>query len=186
MRARHATTPDGVPLASWRQRVGASVVDGVISAPIVLVLGFPFYRRLLDVFERYLDDVSRAIRAGNPAPSDFALEAAMWPAIVRLSLLGIAFSLVWTFAWLRWKQATPGKLLLGLRVRRRAAPGPLSWGAIAMRWLGEYGFNAMSLFPVVGTLVSIYITLDSLWPLWDQKRQALHDKLAGTNVVRVR
>jgi uncharacterized RDD family membrane protein YckC len=25
--------------------------------------------------------------------------------------------------------------------------------------------------------------LDLLWPLWDDKRQALHDKIAGTNVV---
>jgi hypothetical protein len=23
-----------------------------------------------------------------------------------------------------------------------------------------------------------------LWPLWDRKRQAVHDKLARTNVVR--
>jgi uncharacterized RDD family membrane protein YckC len=26
--------------------------------------------------------------------------------------------------------------------------------------------------------------IDMLWPLWDDKKQALHDKVARTNVVR--
>ena len=30
---------------------------------------------------------------------------------------------------------------------------------------------------------SILNLLDVLWPLWDEKKQALHDKVAGTNVV---
>ena len=38
----------------------------------------------------------------------------------------------------------------------------------------------------VGYATSMYVLLDSLWPLWDGKRQALHDKAAKTNVVRVR
>jgi uncharacterized RDD family membrane protein YckC len=25
--------------------------------------------------------------------------------------------------------------------------------------------------------------LDSLWPLWDDEKQAIHDKVAATNVV---
>jgi len=25
--------------------------------------------------------------------------------------------------------------------------------------------------------------IDGVWPLWDSKRQALHDKIADTNVV---
>jgi uncharacterized RDD family membrane protein YckC len=32
-------------------------------------------------------------------------------------------------------------------------------------------------------LTGSYWLLDNLWPLWDRKRQALHDKAAGTNVV---
>ena len=32
-------------------------------------------------------------------------------------------------------------------------------------------------------LVSLITVLDLLWPLWDQKRQALHDKVAKTAVV---
>ena len=35
----------------------------------------------------------------------------------------------------------------------------------------------------VGYATGLVQLLDFLWPLWDDKRQALHDKVAGTNVV---
>jgi uncharacterized RDD family membrane protein YckC len=31
---------------------------------------------------------------------------------------------------------------------------------------------------------SFVALINDLWPLWDDKKQALHDKVAGTNVVR--
>jgi uncharacterized RDD family membrane protein YckC len=40
--------------------------------------------------------------------------------------------------------------------------------------------------PVAGVIFGLYPLLDKLWPLWDEKRQALHDKVARTNVVRTR
>jgi uncharacterized RDD family membrane protein YckC len=39
---------------------------------------------------------------------------------------------------------------------------------------------------LVGSVVTIYLFLDVLWPLWDSRRQALHDKVARTVVVKVR
>ena len=30
-----------------------------------------------------------------------------------------------------------------------------------------------------------FTLLDGLWPLWDPNRQALHDKIVGSAVVRV-
>jgi uncharacterized RDD family membrane protein YckC len=41
----------------------------------------------------------------------------------------------------------------------------------------------VSLVPVVGSLGSLFTLLDGLWPLWDDKKQAIHDKVAATNVV---
>ena len=38
----------------------------------------------------------------------------------------------------------------------------------------------------VGSIGGIYSLLNYLWPIWDDKNQALHDKLAKTNVVRIR
>ena len=43
--------------------------------------------------------------------------------------------------------------------------------------------SIVGLLPVVGLLGSLFTILDSLWPLWDERRQALHDKAGATNVV---
>ena len=37
--------------------------------------------------------------------------------------------------------------------------------------------------PVLSAALGLLLLLDYLWPLWDDKNQALHDKLARTNVV---
>ena len=37
-----------------------------------------------------------------------------------------------------------------------------------------------------GNIASFYPVLDGLWPLWDSKKQAVHDKIARTNVVLTR
>jgi uncharacterized RDD family membrane protein YckC len=31
----------------------------------------------------------------------------------------------------------------------------------------------------------VFTLFDGLWALWDRNRQALHDKIAGTHVVRL-
>ena len=57
---------------------------------------------------------------------------------------------------------------------------------VLLRWVGQFGPGLVSIIPYVGTLGSVYSLLDYLWPLWDDKKQAIHDKIAKTNVVRVR
>lgn len=44
--------------------------------------------------------------------------------------------------------------------------------------------SLLSAIPLVGTLFSFLSLINYLWPLWDDKKQALHDKVAATNVVR--
>ena len=75
---------------------------------------------------------------------------------------------------------------MGLRVRLRDRPElPLS--AVLLRWATQSGAPGMlGLVPFVGLLASVFSLLDVLWPLWDDKNQAIHDKVAKTNVVRVR
>ena len=43
------------------------------------------------------------------------------------------FTLAYFVGFLRWKGATPGKLICGLRVRLRERPGRLPWSTIAIR-----------------------------------------------------
>jgi hypothetical protein len=70
-----------------------------------------------------------------------------------------------------------------LRIRRRETPG-LPWSAILPRVGFVIGLSLLGQLPTLGTLFLLTVLLDDLWPLWDSKNQALHDKVAGTNVVR--
>jgi uncharacterized RDD family membrane protein YckC len=64
---------------------------------------------------------------------------------------------------------TPGKGLLGIAVHR--TQGSLGFGRALWRWLVE-------------GLIGIIPLVDYLWPLWDGRNQSLHDKAAGTVVIR--
>jgi uncharacterized RDD family membrane protein YckC len=64
---------------------------------------------------------------------------------------------------------TPGKALLGIAVHR--TQGSLGFGRALWRWVAEW-------------LLAIILLVDYLWPLWDGRNQSLHDKAAGTVVIR--
>ena len=74
---------------------------------------------------------------------------------------------------------TFGKRLFGIQVRDAAgAGGSIGVGRAALR------FVTVGLFRIV-PFFGLFSLLDGLWPLWDPRRQALHDKIAGSVVVRV-
>jgi len=74
---------------------------------------------------------------------------------------------------------TFGKRALGIQVRDAAGPGgPIGAQRAALRYV------TVGLWRVV-PFFGLFTLLDGLWPLRDLRRQALHDKLAGTVVVRV-
>lgn len=182
---RWATTPDGQQLAGWWQRVGAQVIDGLILTVIAFVAWSPIWLGLLDDYGDYFSESMDAAEAGRAGPSMTEFQADHLGALVAVVLIGGLVSLVYTVGFLLWKQATPGKLALGLRVRLRDRP-ELPLGAILGRWAVQNGPGVVGLVPILGLLTGLFGLLDSLWPLWDGKKQALHDKAAGTNVVRVR
>ena len=45
------------------------------------------------------------------------------------------------------------------------------------------GTSLVSLVPILSLLGSVLLLVNYLWPLWDDKRQTLNDKIAATNVV---
>jgi uncharacterized RDD family membrane protein YckC len=131
-------------------------------------------------------DLTRSIDTGGEAPSGTALQRELARTFLLIGLINTAINFAYHVGFLMWKQATPGKLMLGLRVRRRDVPGPMPWGTVLLRWLTQFGPSVVGTIQYVNYLISVYTLLDGLWPLWDGKRQALHDKAAKTNVVRVR
>lgn len=178
-----ATTPDGEPLAGWWQRVGAVILDGLIVFAVATPLALPWWRDVFEVYGDYFDEISAT---GSSTVSSFELQSQIAGPLAIIGVIGVVLNFVYVVGFLTWKQATPGKLALGLRVRQREAPHGLPLSVVLKRWLVQGGPQALSIVPLVGTLVGLFSLVDALWPLWDSRRQAIHDKWADTNVVRRR
>ena len=180
-----ATTPDGVPLAGWWHRVGAYLIDSVILITIGMLLALPWVRDLIEVYTDLLDQVLADVEAGRQTDvSSFDVQREVWRPLAIIAVINLLVGFVYHVGFLMWRQATPGKLMTGLRVRRRDEPGPMPFTTVLLRWASQFGVQILGIVPLVGSAVGLYNILDVLRPLWDDKRQAVHDKIARTNVVR--
>lgn len=145
-----------VEYASWGQRVGAFLLDLLVACVAPgLVVG------LVALAIVGFDD--------NPTTDDPAAWGA-FGGVVTLPLVPVYFWICHGMA----RGQTVGKRVVGIAVR-------LSDG----NRLG-YPRAAARTFPFFALWILFFpfAVLDSLWPLWDEQRQALHDKV-GSIVVRV-
>jgi uncharacterized RDD family membrane protein YckC len=140
---------DELEYAGFWIRVGASIIDSII----MLIITVPLLIWIYGV-QDFL--ASEQLVSGT---ADF--------------LLSYVFPAVWTVAFWVVKQATPGKMLLGLRIVDASTGDRISTG----KAIGRY----ISYIP--STLV---FGLGFLWVAFDDRKQGWHDKLAGTLVVRGR
>jgi uncharacterized RDD family membrane protein YckC len=184
---RSTTTPDGAPLAGWWHRVGAYLIDAVILGIIAGIIAVPWAREVFDVYRDYFEQAMDDAAAGRQSTvSAFDLQDKIYKPLAIITAITLVVGFVYNVGFLMWKQATPGKLVTGLRVRRREVAGPMPFSTVALRWLGQFGVGIFGLIPFVGNIFGFYGLLDVLWPLWDGNKQAIHDKIAKTNVVRAR
>ena len=72
-----------------------------------------------------------------------------------------------------YRQATPGKMVIGARIVDARTGQPPSTGQLIGRYFGYY----VSMIP---------LCLGLLWVAFDARKQGWHDKLAGTVVIRDR
>ena len=168
------TTADGIPLAPWGKRFAAWLIDGII-------LGIASYLLIRAFVPDYLTSIQRAVDAA--AAQDQAAMTSLINEIageaVKAGLVTWVFSALYCIAFWTTTAQTPGKMVLGISVRRTDAPGPLDVVTAIRRRL----LSAIQLVPFISGIYFIIFLLDGLWPLWDDKRQALHDKVASTQVV---
>lgn len=178
-----ATTPDGQPLSGWWRRVWARVLDGLLAGLIGLPLTGYFYVQYFHALFDYVDDTVGSSSAGTP-PSTFSLPDGVYQWMFPIIGISLVVSFVYEYLFLTKKGATPGKMALGIAVRLRDRPGNPPGSAVLKRYGVYIGLSLLSAIPLVGTLFSFIGLINDLWPLWDEKKQALHDKVAATNVVR--
>ncbi len=180
---RHAT-PDGQALSGWWRRVAAVVIDSLVVGLVTTAVGWTWVTEIAHAYSVFFGLVGESVRTGATMPDSSVLATAVAGPMTTLALVAWSVQLVYNVGFLKAFAATPGKMVLGIEVRLRERPGVLSWGTVLARWLAQNIGALLALVPVVGALGSLYGLLDVLWPLWDGKRQALHDKVARTNVVR--
>jgi uncharacterized RDD family membrane protein YckC len=176
-----ATTPDGVPLSGWWRRVLAYLLDSVIVAILALPLTYSPFMTVIGFLQEYFEKGMAAAEAGA-APPIMATDQMDGP-MLQISLTMLAISVIYEIAFLTRTGATPGKMAAGISVRLRERPGPPPLVPVLKRTAVKEGVGIFASVPVVGVLASMFNLLDGLWPLWDPKKQALHDKVAATNVV---
>jgi len=161
------------PLAGWWARVGASIIDTLV---IVVPLAVCFVVLFV---------------VTGVGSEDFNSETDDIPPIPRAFLVGLlVLFVIWFVVALLYLGGTMsrkggrngqtlGKQLLGIRVLRDDGQ-PVSFGFALLR---EVVIKALLVGNVGALLLYIPILLNYLWPLWDERSEALHDKMVKTHVV---
>ncbi len=179
--ARAVATADGVRLAGWWWRALAATVDNLLISLLILPVTITVYRPTIQAVLAYFREAMAAASAGAPPPptpnvTDLLSTSDQFLVVGATLVVGLAFHTL----FLRWRSATPGKLLCGLRVvpvDRGRASEKLSWATAAVR-------AAVWVLPSTSSLLTLVRVADVLFPLWQPRRQALHDLAARTQVVR--
>lgn len=173
-------TADGVRLAGWWIRVLAVLLDGVIVSLLAAIPNFGVYTAMSQKLAAYFTEGMRAAQGGQSTTPLAITDLLSTSDQLRLTLVSLLVALVYNVAFVRLKGATPGKLICGLRIVPVDAgrfSGQLPWSTVLIR-VGIWVLPKLQ-----GYLVLLQL-LDSLFPLWHPKRQALHDLAAKTQVIR--
>lgn len=134
--------------AGFWVRVVATLIDTVL----IMVITFPL---LVSIYGwGYFDPDQTGIVAG---PAD---------ALISWVLPAVAVVLFWMY-----RQATPGKMAMSLRIVDADTGKNLTIGQSIGRYLAYF----VSILP---------LCLGLVWVAFDKRKQGWHDKLAGTVVIR--
>jgi uncharacterized RDD family membrane protein YckC len=178
------TTPDGQLLSGWWRRVFADIVDSTVVFFLGALLAWPWLKQVVAIMREYVDRAVSAAQAGVEPPATTAMMGDLVNPLLMVGLVFVVVGIAYEVGFLKAFNATPGKMLIGIEVRLRDRPGDLPWSTLFVRWFAKRGYALLGIIPFVGIITGLYYYVDNLWPLWDAKRQALHDKMASTNVVR--
>lgn len=127
-------------------RLAASVIDSILVLMVILpVLTFIY---------------------GSEYWESEQLMMGAWDFVFNYIFPALAVIIFWVY-----RSATPGKMLLKLRIVDANTGGKPSTGQFIGRYLGYY-------------VSSIVFLLGFIWVAFDKRKQGWHDKMAGTLVIR--
>lgn len=127
-------------------RVAASIVDSIILVLVTSPILYSIY--------------------GKEYFKSEGLVVGYWDIIINWIFPAIAVIVFWTY-----KSATPGKMIVGIKIIDAKTGNPPSPVQSIIRYLGYY----VSIIPIM---------LGIIWIAFDDKKQGWHDKLANTVVIK--
>jgi uncharacterized RDD family membrane protein YckC len=160
-------TSEGGGYASWLRRAGGFLIDSVVVLAVTVLL-------------------AKAIGAHTAFSSTGAHGHVALRALNARLLVAALLSAVLSFLYALAFLASPWQATLGMRacrvhVARASDGGHVTLGHSAARagifMVEQVTFTLLSIVGLLGYLA------DMCWPLWDARRQTVHDKLARTVVV---
>ncbi|SDB88962.1 Protein of unknown function [Raineyella antarctica] len=190
------TTEDGVPLAGWWLRLIAFAIDSILLALFTSVVTAPLMAPYTTALTQWMDDILReamqgtlsgdlaSVLGGMPQPIGVM---GFWPALLGVLAPMAVWFLYYTLLT-HFRGATLGKTMLGLRVvpvGKGRSTERLGWGVAALR-AAVWVVPLLSSLGTAFSFLTLFRYLDGLWAAWDRKRQAIHDKVARTQVIRTR
>lgn len=170
-RVKAIATPDGQALAGLGYRLGARLLDGLFIVLITVAAGWQLVERL---FRLSLSSANATAAEGLAGSLQLMRNPEMIAVNTGLTTIFLAVSAVYTILPLKFYGATLGKVICGIRVRHWDKAGPPSWGQAVLRWVAS---------DAIGSYLPFYTVIDYAYPLFDRRKQALHDKIARTVVV---
>jgi uncharacterized RDD family membrane protein YckC len=168
----------GPPLARAAPRLRARLLDRGIVALISIPVTLPLFLRYAHYLVAKMTTAAVAVQNGQPVHPIF-YDVATVQLILKIALVFVVVSFLYEVPQLALSGQTIGKRVWGVRVVRRTDLGPVGTGPAVARWAVQFGVSTV---PWLG---NGFFLLDSLWLLWDRRRQCLHDKVAGTLVLSV-
>lgn len=148
--------PPGAPiLASWGRRLAAILIDYLI---VLAPAAVGIVLIALDNFDNGVTPV------------------AIVGLVILFASITVGQALYFTILNGNERGQTYGKRALGIRVIDVGEGGPIGYGRSFARWGVPF---------VINLIFGFFSLIDDLWPLWDARNQALHDKFANSIVVRV-
>jgi len=159
-------SPFGAPLASWWQRVGASLLDDlIVVAPLGIVIAI-LNRAFGTLHVVGIGGAARSVRTIQGAP-----HIAIY--VVSALIIGVYLSVLNGTG----NGQTIGNRAPGIAVRDVNTGEVIGLKRGAIRWFVRTILYAAFIVPGL---------LSDLFPLWDRRRQTLADKAARSVVIRVR
>jgi uncharacterized RDD family membrane protein YckC len=165
--------PGELPYAQWIDRVLAALIDGALVGAVMIVLYL-----IIGLIFGGLAAVGSGI-GDNAAGNAFgALGSGICCFGLVLTPISALLIGIYNKVYLISKRGfSIGQGIMKLKVVD-ASGNLLSTGTAVLRLLVQIG---LGFIPFVGWLLSL---LNLLWPLWDDKRQTLHDKAVNSFVIK--